>query len=350
MPCRDLTMSSCVRTRKPRSRLSEDFSSGDMEFIERRFGEWTVVGELYEVVPASDMDGISTLHVEALPDDFEIDATINADAAAVGRLTNAFIIFDYHGPSDFNFAGAYVGSDQWIIGHRNSREWVVDASVSAPIEVMTDYDLTVRVTNDTQVTLSANGVSKVQHTYGDALSDGDAGIGTRDAVSRFDDLGVRVISAPQAQLSEGMPQGRSIDLDWIERVAPFHDQRSSADSVVSASYVWESLTVDSQPASEESETVGLTLPWSLANDLEYSSELPRFVARARDRLFATPHRDELSPIDSGLATGEPNTNAPHRHVRDRYSRLTESLESHWALSEGFEETLELLAGRKDSGQ
>ncbi len=215
---------------------NEDFNSGDAEFLLPRRGDWNIIAGRYEVVPTLDQDGLSTIRTQPLPQNFEIEATIHADPAAFGRLTNAFVIFDYHGPSNFNFAGGYVGSDQWIIGHRDASGWVVDASVSQPIEVLTDYDLRVRITNDTQVVFSVDGVTQVTHTYGDSLRDGDVGIGTRNGISRFDDIAVRSLSTPQAQLFSGSQVDPRVDARLIAMIAPFYgeDQHRVASPLVNS--------------------------------------------------------------------------------------------------------------------
>ena len=57
--------------------------------------------------------------------------TINAEEIDLGpRWSNAFIVFDYQSPTDFKFAGAFVGVDRWAIGHSadNANGYNNDAS------------------------------------------------------------------------------------------------------------------------------------------------------------------------------------------------------------------------------
>ncbi len=182
--------------------FNESFDAGDPELFEVRRGQWSTENQVYETTPIMGQDGVSTMRLQTLPASFELEGVLNIDPAALGRLSNAFLIFDYHGPTDFNFAGAYAGTDQWLIGHRNLAGWQLDAILNDPIDALTDYDVRVRVTNATEVTLYVGDAPKLSYTYGDSLIDGDLGVGTRNAVSRFDNVAARSVSAPQTQLME----------------------------------------------------------------------------------------------------------------------------------------------------
>ncbi len=168
--------------------ISEDFDDGLADFFEPQTGTWTVESGRYRVVPAPDQAGLSTLRVDgALPTNVELVATINADPGSVGRLSNAFTVFDYHDPLDFKFAGAYVGADYWLIGHRTASGWVEYATFDERIDASTDYDLTVRLQDDT-ATLLVNGSEKVSYTFGETIVDGSVGLATSNALASFDDV------------------------------------------------------------------------------------------------------------------------------------------------------------------
>jgi hypothetical protein len=264
---------------------------------------------------------------------------MNADPAAPGRLTNAFVIFDYHGPNDFNFAGGYVGSDQWLIGHRTNREWVLDAAVNAPIEVYTDYALRVRVTNDTQVTLSVDDIVVVTHTYGDSLSDGDAGVGTRNAVSRFDNISARAIVAPQVQLFSGRPLEQLLESHWLRRLAPFYDEGMSGEDV--------------GPMSRTCEVPPADLPQSRRGLLEEgdSAGIAAAVARAASRpakrtlagRAAAPisHHDSM-PVGTCVSMG--HSGAAVRNVSQQVRALDHlvALAEDWTLSDDLQDAIEQL--------
>ena len=125
----------------------------------------------------------------ALPSAFDITALVTGNAAASGQFTNGLIIFDYQGPTDFKYVVAFFGSNRWRIGHYDG-SWNTVASATQSITTGTDYDLKVSV-NATAVDLLAGGVSKVSHDFGASLSVGQVGVGTNNAVARFDNLGVQ---------------------------------------------------------------------------------------------------------------------------------------------------------------
>ena len=175
--------------------FAEDFDNGVAEFLESRSGMWLVQSQRYAVTPPAGGDGVSTVQLEDVPSDFQVLVTANVDPGSNGRLSNGFVIFDYHDATDFKFAGAYAGSDQWIIGHRDSLGWVTDAMVSSVVDTLIDYRLRLDVANDTEVTLYVDGVPQLSHSFGDSLRDGDVGVGTREATARFDDLQIEDLTA-----------------------------------------------------------------------------------------------------------------------------------------------------------
>ena len=172
--------------------LEEEYSGETADQHDTQSGGWDVVDGEYVATPGS--DAITTLQLaQPLPDNLELAVTVSADPPSSEYLTNAFVIFDYHGPTDFKFAGGYMGVDQWVIGHRTADDWVTDAWVWAPLDPLNDYQLGVRITGDSQITLSADGMPVLTHTYADSLTDGDLGLGTKNAVARYDDLRVRAL-------------------------------------------------------------------------------------------------------------------------------------------------------------
>ncbi len=80
-----------------------------------------------------------------------------------GRYSNGFIIFDYQTATDFKFAGAYAGTNQWIMGRRTTSGWVVNASLNASIDALTDYRLQVDILEDSEATLYVDGTAGVPH-------------------------------------------------------------------------------------------------------------------------------------------------------------------------------------------
>jgi hypothetical protein len=117
-------------------------------------------------------------------------------------LSNALLVFDYQSTLDFKFAGAYVGGDNWVIGHRNTNGWVADALVSDTIDALVDYQLKLVLEASGSVSLHADGVQKASYRFADSLNDGLVGLGTRNAISRFDDFFIQAPPALPASLAQ----------------------------------------------------------------------------------------------------------------------------------------------------
>jgi hypothetical protein len=232
---------------------AENFDDGVADYFLARSGAWAVSGGRYGVTPAANADGISTFVIGALPARVEIGAVINADAASAGRFSNALVIFDYQGPTDFKFAGAYVGSDQWLIGHRNSSGWITDVAASAVIDPLTDYALRVTIDNDGAATLYADGAARVSFRFSGSLTDGAVGLGASNALARFDDFSVQEIAAPP-------PAALPLSENFNDGVADYFQPRSGAWTVAAGRY---SVT----PAANSDGVSTLQLP-SLPGELE----------------------------------------------------------------------------------
>ena len=169
----------------------EDFGDGHADFLAVAAGTWQInTAGRYKATAAVGDSAISLLQTDAaLPSVFDITALVTGNTAASGQVTNGLIIFDYQGPTDFKYAGAFFGSNRWRIGHYDGSMNTV-ASATQSITTGTDYDLKVSV-NGTAVDLLVDGASKVSHDFGASLSGGQVGVGTNNAVARFDNLGVQ---------------------------------------------------------------------------------------------------------------------------------------------------------------
>lgn len=211
---------------------SENFDDGVADHFLPQLGAWTVAEGRYRVVPVLDQDGISTIHLaENLPSNVVVQITINVDDVTTGRFSNGFVIYDYHSPTDFKFAGAYAGDNQWLIGHRNDVGWVSDAVFSQSIEAETDYDLKVLIEGES-VTLSVNGVQKVAYTFADSPTDGAIGIGTRDALSYFDNVMVQEFVPPPPPPATNLP----VNEDFEDGLANYFFPQSGSWTVENERY------------------------------------------------------------------------------------------------------------------
>jgi len=139
-----------------------------------------------------------------------VETNVNVTTAA-----NAVIIFDYHSPTDFKFAGAFAGVNQWQIGHRDAGGWVVDVMQGAVIETATNYDLKLRV-EGTVATLLAEGSETVSFDFNQPLNDGSLGIGTADAASSFGMVAVEPAAGSDLEFVELYnPTGEAINLSQV---------------------------------------------------------------------------------------------------------------------------------------
>jgi hypothetical protein len=170
--------------------MEEDFEDGTADYFEPRTGIWDVTAGRYEATPAG--DAITTIRTEQpLPPDLQLQAVINASPVSGSFYSNAYLIFDYQSPTDFKFAGASVGSGKWVIGHRSGTKWTTVASVAGSISSSTDYDIEIVIRDDSQVTLYVNGAPQTNYMFTGSLTDGEVGLATWNAFSRFDDVALQ---------------------------------------------------------------------------------------------------------------------------------------------------------------
>jgi hypothetical protein len=199
--------------------LQLDFSDELSDVFTVKQGSWSINGGAYHATPAG--DAISLLNEDAQPDgDFVVSVTASADEAVGSLFSNAFIIFDYQSPTNFKFAGLYTSTDLWVIGQRTSKGWTTQAEFSAPVDAGTSYDMTLVIQNDTHATLCIGGVAKVGCSFADSLTDGDLGLGTRNAVSHFDDLTIRPLIVAGDTSPGELPVSDDFDDLLAEHFAP----------------------------------------------------------------------------------------------------------------------------------
>ncbi len=209
----------------------EDFADGTADFFEVRSGIWTVSSGRYRVVPTQGTDGLTTLRLDQpLPADLAIQATVYGEPTT-GYYHNVLIVFDYQSATDFKFAGAYVGGNRWVIGRRTATGWVEDAEVSETINSSTNYDVQLLIQGN-DIELRVGGVPKVSHTFGDILTDGTIGLGTQNAVARYDNVVVEAYVPPPPPPAATLPYIE----DFADGVADFFDVQSGTWTVSAGRY------------------------------------------------------------------------------------------------------------------
>jgi len=179
---------------------SASFNNGSMEAFAPDSGIWAISGGALQVSAESlGGDAVSVFHVDAiLPSYYEILATINAGKPTAGWKSNAYVIFDYHSPTDFKFAGVNASIDKMQMGHRTTEGWIVDVQTPCQIKPGTNYNMLVAV-HGTTVTLVVDGAEVFSHvfepriidgyTYG--LNMGMVGVGSDNSRGAFDNVTVQ---------------------------------------------------------------------------------------------------------------------------------------------------------------
>jgi Ca2+-binding RTX toxin-like protein len=187
---------------------SATFSSSALSGFFTDSGSWTISGGTMQVTAASlGGDAVSVFNVdEHLPTYYELEAQIMTRKPTGGWKANAYVIFDYQGPTDFKFAGIDISINKFVMGHRDAGGWVID--VQSPLQVKPDtwYRVLVAV-NGTAVTVSVNGRQAFTWTYAKRVIDGVeyglntgmVGVGSNNARGGFDDVKVQVLP-PQITL------------------------------------------------------------------------------------------------------------------------------------------------------
>jgi hypothetical protein len=194
-----------------------DFNNGQAEGFTPDSGLWEVRNGGFEVRPTQfGGDAVSVFFVDKfLPSYFELQATVSArkvgSSASGGDANNAnaFLIFDYQGPTDFKFAGISVKRDKLQMGHRDASGWRVDVEAGMQLRPDTPYNMLLAL-NGTTATLLVDGTTFLSHTFAprvDAdgfrygLNAGMVGIGADNSVGRIDNVRVQQLP-PQITLEE----------------------------------------------------------------------------------------------------------------------------------------------------
>ncbi len=190
--------------------VSDTFADGVAHDFISQSGTWSVSGGRYAVTPyAAGQDAVSLARVSgAWPSAVQLNVTMNATAASGGFYSNGFVVFDYQSPTNFKFAGAYVGNQQWVIGHRDATGWEVDASAGdASIAAGTDFNLQLML-QGTQAALLVNGSGKVAFTYSSAFT-GATGLGTENSVTQFGGFMLQQVAGATLPYSENFSDGQA---------------------------------------------------------------------------------------------------------------------------------------------
>ncbi|NNL87717.1 MAG: hypothetical protein HKP25_01490, partial [Marinicaulis sp.] len=143
----------------------------------------------------------SVFHLDATIGNYvEILVTANLDKPTGGYFSNGYIIFDYQNEFDYKFAGINDKTNKIEIGHYDENGWQVDHQSNMQIKHGKDYDITVALHGMITI-INVNGTHETSHVFSDALKDGLVGLGTENAVARFDNYQVQQLP-PTVTLTE----------------------------------------------------------------------------------------------------------------------------------------------------
>ncbi|MEZ6048299.1 MAG: hypothetical protein R3C11_22545 [Planctomycetaceae bacterium] len=112
--------------------------------------------------------------------------------AGPGRWNDAFIVFDYKSETDFKYAGAFVGQDEWVIGHYlggwNNRIGLVEwEDYDKVIKAGTEYEMQVELIGP-MIRFSVDGELLLERTFNSWYGDGQAGVATFKGETLFSEL------------------------------------------------------------------------------------------------------------------------------------------------------------------
>jgi Ca2+-binding RTX toxin-like protein len=189
---------------------STDFNNGVSPLVADS-GSWVVSNGSLQVAAASkglDADAIIYLDQE-LPTYFELLATVTVQKPTAGWNANAFLIYDYFGPTDFKFAGIDVAANKAVLGHRDATGWHYDyqASVQGSLASNTAYQVQV-IVNGLVVSVFVNGTQVISQQLAprwingvpNGFNMGFVGVGSNNSQGVFDNFYVQTVP-PQSQFA-----------------------------------------------------------------------------------------------------------------------------------------------------
>jgi len=182
---------------------SANFNDGTAQGFAADTGKWTATAGQLEVEPTVyGGDAVSVYNVtDALPNYFELTASITAVKPVGGYKANAYIVFDYFGPNDFKFAGIDISNNKLEMGVRTAAGWQMLNQTNVQLKADMQYNLLLAI-NGTTATLVVNNGNVFTRTFAPrvdrdgfqyGLNAGMVGIGANNAKSRIDNVSVQVL-------------------------------------------------------------------------------------------------------------------------------------------------------------
>jgi Ca2+-binding RTX toxin-like protein len=167
---------------------TDSLSSGAAVAFFADSGSWTSAANSYQgtaSISASTSgsttttsgDAVSLFNIDTwLHTYYEVLASMKLSTTAGTGKQVGFIIFDYHSPTDFKYAGLDSINDVLRIGQRTAAGWIDKAVVRSTLNANSVYSPILAV-NGATATFTLGKVS-VSYTFSDPLNDGMTGLGT----------------------------------------------------------------------------------------------------------------------------------------------------------------------------
>jgi len=182
-----------------------NFNNGSTQGLAADSGSWEVSGGTLQVSAKSNKgDAVAIYQVgDALPNYFEVTATIKALKPTAGWNANSYIIFDYQSPTNFKYAGLDVSINKLVMGQRTDAGWQIleQAAVKGGVKVDTWYNMLLAV-NGLTATLVINNQTVFSHTYAPTVDEsgwsyglnwGLVGFGSNKSRGAIDNITVQVV-------------------------------------------------------------------------------------------------------------------------------------------------------------
>jgi len=184
-----------------RGNYTNDFEANASGLV-RVAGDWTLADGRFHAVPGADNDALTIISdLGPLSRNVSISATIKIPVETdVNR--NGLVIFDYQSPTDFKFASIHTSSGKWRIGNHDADGWHFLAQLAERIAFNLDHELRVELRGSV-ATVFGNNAEKVSFDFGESLSDGAIGLGTKHGEASFGSLQVTsIVDAKQYDFVE----------------------------------------------------------------------------------------------------------------------------------------------------
>ena len=204
----------------------EDFEDGVADAFDPVSGTWQVTpAGRYAVTVGVGLDGVSTVDLsEPLPLRYAVEATVVGLDAGSDSFSNAVVIFDYRGPDDYKFAGAFFGANKWRIGHVDASGMHTDILIADNLELGTEYAIQV-VARGSKATLLQDGAIKTQFDFGEPINNGVPGVGVFNAWAEFDEVAITVVHDAVLQTVAANEAGEyTIEVTSIEGIGDYEAQ------------------------------------------------------------------------------------------------------------------------------